>query len=245
MTKATVFKAILLILTFTVLKAVSLENAVLAITNDPHLLAEKVTIPKKNQTPKDEYVRLFANDGNCVYPGKGLLRKWPEGGPHELWRLKIGGGKAAVIESGGKAFTGYQADGKQWAVCLDPATGIVIWKKMLIAVENHHVVNGTVSTPIIDGDRVYFFPYDSDKGNYWYPQCPVFCLKVSDGATIWEEHVQFNASEGGLPLILGNVLYIGSGGKENVLETVDKLTGKMLWKIGYDSGENYCYQTGS
>ncbi|HZK92970.1 MAG TPA: PQQ-binding-like beta-propeller repeat protein [Prolixibacteraceae bacterium] len=245
MTKTTIFKTILLIFLFTVLKAVSLENAVLAITIDRHLLPEKETIEMKNVIPKDEYVRLFPNDGNCVYPGKGLLRKWPEVGPHELWRLKIGEGKAAIIESGGKAFTGYQADGKQWAVCLDPATGNVIWKKMLIPVENHHVVNGTVSTPIVDGDRVYFFPYDSDKGDYWYPQCPIFCLQVSDGATIWEEHEQFNATEGGLPLILGNVLYIGSSGKEKVLEAVDKLSGKMLWKIGDDTGENYCFQTGS
>ena len=245
MTKTTIFKTILLIFLFTVLKAVSSQNAVLAITNDPQLLPEKETIQKKNQTAKEEYVRLFPNDGNCVYPGKGLLRKWPEGGPHELWRLKIGEGKAAIIESGGKAFTAYQAEGKQWAACLDPATGNIIWKKMLIAVENHHVVAGTVSTPIVDGDRVYFFPYDSDKGNYWYPQCPIFCLNVTDGATIWEEHEQFNASEGGLPLILGNVMYIGSSGKTSVLEAVDKLTGKLLWKIGHDSGENYCFQTGS
>jgi len=44
-------------------------------------------------------------------------------------------------------------------------------------------------------------------------------------------------------LILENVLYIGSSGKEKVLEAVDKMTGKMLWKIGDDTGENYCFQT--
>src|SRR5665647_3637465 len=89
MTKTTILKTILLIFLFTVLKAVSSENAVLAITIDRHLLPEENTIQKKNQTPKEEYVRLFPNDGNCVYPGKGLLRKWPEGGPHELWRLSL------------------------------------------------------------------------------------------------------------------------------------------------------------
>lgn len=242
MTKTAFLKTILLIFLFTVLKAVSLDNTILAITNNRRLLTEKKSIQKKT---KEDYVRLFPNDGNCVYPGKGLLRKWLEGGPKELWRFKIGEGKAAIIESGGKAFTGYQADGKQWAVCLDAVTGSVIWKKMLIAVENHHVVNGTVSTPIVDGDRVYFFPYDSNKGNLWEPQCPIFCLRVSDGSTIWEEHEQFNASEGGLPLILGDVLFIGSSGKDNVLVAVDKLSGKLLWKIGDDTGANYCFQTGS
>ena len=79
------------------------------------LLTNQAGVPAKN-----EYVRLFPNDGNCVYPARDLLRSWPDGGPHELWRLRIGEGKAAVVEAGGKAYTGYQADGKQWAVCLDP-----------------------------------------------------------------------------------------------------------------------------
>lgn len=194
---------------------------------------------------KEGYVRLFPNDGNCVYPGKDLLRSWPAGGPRELWRLQIGEGKAAVVEAGGKAFTGYQADGKQWAGCLDPATGQFLWTRMLIAKENHHVVQGTVSTPIADGDRVYFFPYDSNNGNLWDPQCPVFCLSAADGSLIWEEQVLFNATEGGLPLIQGNVMYIGSSGKEKVLAAVDKLSGQLLWKIGNDTGAEYCFQTGS
>ncbi len=221
------------------LKAVSQEK----IESARNLQSGKVN--EKDLPATNEYVRLLPNNGNCVYPGKNLLRQWPQGGPRELWRLQIGEGKAAIVESGGRAFTGYQADGKQWAVCFDPLTGKILWKKVLIAIENHHVVNGTVSTPIVDGDRVYFFPYDSDKGNYWYPQCPIFCLQVSDGATMWEEHEQFNASEGGLPLILGDIMYIGSSGKDNVLIAIDKLSGKMLWKTGDDTGAEYCFQTGS
>lgn len=191
-----------------------------------------------------EYVRLFPNDGNCVYPGKGLLRSWPESGPRELWRLRIGEGKAAVVEAGGKAFTGYQAEGKQWAACLEPSTGKILWKRMLIAKENHHGVDGMVSTPIVDGDKVYYIPYDSNNGNLWDPHCPIFCLSIKDGTIVWEERERFTATEGGLPLIVGNILYIGSSGKDNVLVAVDKLSGKLLWKIGYDTGANYCFQTG-
>ena len=245
MTKSTIFNTILFIFLLIVLTTYSQGNAVLAIEYDRHLLHETETISEKNLTLKEQYVRLFPNDGNCVYPGKGLLHQWPADGPRELWRLKIGEGKAAIVESGGKAYTGYQADGKQWAVCLDPVTGSVLWKKMLISKENHHVVNGTVSTPIIDGDRIYFFPYDSNNGNLWDPQCPIFCLDANNGTKIWEEHVEFNSSEGGLPLIVGKVMYIGSSGKEKVLIAIDKLSGKMLWKIGDDTGADYCFQTGS
>ncbi len=245
MTRTIILNTILFVFLLLNLTTIPQGNALIAIECDRQLLPVKEAISENNLKPKEHYVRLFPNDGNCVYPGKGLLHQWPADGPRELWRLKIGEGKAAIVESGGKAYTGYQADGKQWAVCLDPLTGSVLWKKMLISTENHHVVNGTVSTPIIDGDRVYFFPYDSNNGNLWDPQCPIFCLGVNDGTRIWEEHLQFNASEGGLPLIVGNVMYIGSSGKEKVLVAIDKRSGKMLWKIGDDTGAEYCFQTGS
>jgi outer membrane protein assembly factor BamB len=212
----------------------------------PPLAALAAEPAKQDGRPgAEDYVRLFPNDGNCVYAGKGLLRRWPDGGPRELWRLRIGDGKAAVVEAGGRAFTGYQADGKQWAACLEPATGRVLWTRMLIAKENHHGVAGMVATPIVDGDRVYFIPYDSNQGNLWDPQCPIFCLHAADGAVLWEERQRFNATEGGLPLIVGNTLYVGSSGKDNVLVAVDKLSGKPLWKVRDDTGAKYCFQTGS
>ena len=41
----------------------------------------------------------------------------------ELWRVEVGEGKSAVTEVGDRAFTAAQFDGKQWALCLNPATG--------------------------------------------------------------------------------------------------------------------------
>ncbi|MHC4388252.1 MAG: hypothetical protein ACYSX1_06560, partial [Planctomycetota bacterium] len=49
--------------------------------------------------------RFLPNHGNSVFNATGLLRKWPSGGPKELWRVEIGWGKAAVVEAGGRAFT--------------------------------------------------------------------------------------------------------------------------------------------
>ena len=72
--------------------------------------------------------RLMPLDNNNVYNAKGLLRAWPKDGPKELWRVEVGEGKAAVTEVGGRAFTAAQFDGKQWALCLNPATGATIWK---------------------------------------------------------------------------------------------------------------------
>lgn len=181
-----------------------------------------------------DLLRFLPNSGNCVYEEPGLLRSWPAGGPRELWRVPLGGGKSAVVESAGRAFTAVQAEGKQWAVCLDPKTGKTLWKKVLLDKENHHNVNGPVTSPIVDGDRVYFIPYMNNKGDVWDLCCPILCLRASDGGVVWREDAKFVATEAATPLIVGDTLYIGSSGKESVLVAVDKRTGKLLWKVAND-----------
>ena len=48
-----------------------------------------------------DLLRFLPNDGNSVYAATGLLRRWPEGGPKELWNVEIGWGKSAVVEAAG------------------------------------------------------------------------------------------------------------------------------------------------
>jgi outer membrane protein assembly factor BamB len=176
------------------------------------------------------YVRFLPNDGNNVYPATSLLRQWPAQGPKELWRAAVGEGKSAVIEAGGRAFTAAQADGKQWALCLDPATGQTLWKTMLVTNENHHNVVGPVTSPVVDGDRVYFIPYKNDNGNIYKIICPVFCLRASDGGVAWSEGEKFVSTEGSTPLIHGNTLYISGSSSNAILAAVNKMTGDLLWK---------------
>ena len=57
-------------------------------------------------------------------------------------RSEIGWGKSAVVEAGGLAFTAAEIDDKQWAVCLDPATGATRWKHLLLPEENRHFARG-------------------------------------------------------------------------------------------------------
>jgi outer membrane protein assembly factor BamB len=176
------------------------------------------------------YVRLLPNDGNNVYPATGLFRAWPTNGPTELWRAPIGEGKSAVIAAGNRAFTATQTDGKQWALCLDSATGKTLWKTVLYDRENHHQVSGPVSSPVIDGDRVYFIPYKNNQGDMYDIRCPVFCLRVGDGGVVWSEAEKFVSTEGSTPLIVGDTLYISSSSRESILVAVDKKTGRLLWK---------------
>ncbi len=198
------------------------------------------------------YVRFLPNDGNNVYPVTGLLRQWPTNGPRELWRATIGEGKSAVVEAGGRAFTAAQEGGKQWALALDPATGKPLWKVLIADNENTHQVVGPVSSPVVDGERVYFIPYKNLNGDIFELRCPVYCLRVNDGSTIWSEGEKFVSTEGSTPLIAGNTLYISSNGRESILVAVDKMTGKLLWKAPatitgnqrglYGAGSSLTYQ---
>ena len=174
--------------------------------------------------------RFLPNHGNSVYQAKGLLRSWPAGGPRELWRTEVGWGKSAVVEAGGLAFTAAETDNKQWAVCLDPASGAVKWKRLLYPKENRHFEKGPVTSPVIDGDRVYFIPYAIAR-DVWDMRCPIVCLKT-DGTELWRADKTFWGTEASTPLVAGENLYVGADNAERVvLVALDKRTGALRWSV--------------
>lgn len=211
----------------------------------------KATFSRKIEARNTDLNRFIPADGNTVFNATGLLRAWPKDGPKELWRLKTGPSIGATVESGGRAFAAGQLDGKQWAYCLDAKTGRVIWKAELapeFMVKSHWW--GTVASPLVDGDRVYYIPYQRD-GDYTtgggdvYGQkpelCHLVCLRASDGKELWR-------SGGGIPLVNGFSTPLVVGGtlfvlprrteEKNVLLALDKVTGKVLW-TGKDQGLKY------
>jgi outer membrane protein assembly factor BamB len=175
--------------------------------------------------------RFLPNHGNSVYQAKGLLRSWPPGGPKELWRVEVGWGKSAVVEARGLAFTAAETDNKQWALCLDPATGAIRWKRLLLPKPNRHFEKGPVTSPVIDGDRVYFIPYAIFGTDVWETRCPIICLKT-DGTELWRADQTFWGTEGSTPMVVGDTLYAGADNPQHVvLVALDKMTGKLRWAV--------------
>jgi len=178
-----------------------------------------------------DLLRFLPNHGNCVYEAKGLLRPWPPGGPKELWRVEVGWGKSAVVEARGLAFTAAETEEKQWAVCLDPLTGATRWKHLLLPKPNRHFEKGPVTSPVIDGDRVYFIPYAIFETDVWEMRSPIVCLKT-DGAELWRADKTFWGTEGSTPLVVGDTLYAGADNPQHVvLVALDKMTGKLRWSV--------------
>lgn len=182
--------------------------------------------------------RFLPPDGNTVYNVTGLLRRWPAEGPKELWRVEIGWGKSAVVEAGGRAFTATEIDDKQWAVCLDPLTGATRWKHLLLPKKNRHFAWGPVTTPVVDGDRVYFIPYAIYENDVWEMRCPIVCLKT-DGTELWRADETFWATEGSTPLVVGDTLYVAADNPQRVvLVALDKMTGKLRWSVTAESDKD-------
>lgn len=173
--------------------------------------------------------RFLPNHGNSVYDASGLLRQWPAQGPKELWRVEIGWGKSAVVEADGLAFTATETDKQQWALCLDPRTGATRWKHLLHPKENRHFTKGPVTSPVIDGDRVYFIAYAIEGKDVWEMRCPIVCLKA-DGTELWRRDDTVWATEASTPLVVGDTLYVGADNPQRaVLAALDKMTGAVRW----------------
>ena len=180
-------------------------------------------------SPQTDLHRFLPNHGNSVYEVTGLLRRWPDGGPQELWRVEIGHGKSAVVEAQGLAFTAAETDEKQWAVCLDPATGATRWKHLLLPKPNRHFEWGPTTSPVVDEDRVYYIPYDIWEKDVWEMRCPIVCLQT-DGTELWRLDETFWGTEASTPLIVGDTLYVGADNPERVvLVALDKRTGALRW----------------
>jgi outer membrane protein assembly factor BamB len=217
-----------------------LENAALTVRATLAAVLTVAVAPpaRPAEVGRTDLPRFLPNDGNSVYPVKGLLRQWPAGGPKRLWQVEVGYGKSAVVESGGLAFTAAESDDKQWALCLDPATGATRWKHLLLPKKNRHYEWGTVTSPVVDGDRVYFIPYAIDKSDVWEMRCPIVCLKT-DGTELWRADESFWATEASTPLVVGDTLYVGADNPERVvLVALDKMTGKLRWSVKAESDKD-------
>jgi len=93
-----------------------------------------------------------------------------------VWRTPIGGGFSSPVVSQGKLLYLDEHDGQEWAHLLDATSGKEIWKVAYAPVFQDEWGAGPRSTPIIDGDRLYV---QACNGEFR-------CLKLADGATVWQ-----------------------------------------------------------
>ncbi|MAM45066.1 MAG: polyvinylalcohol dehydrogenase [Planctomycetes bacterium] len=158
---------------------------------------------------------------------KGLLDKWPEGGPKLVWKAKgLGVGFSSVSVRDGLIYT--MGDGKEAShvFCLDAKNGKILWTSKPVGKTGGNY-KGTRCTPTLDGDRLYALGQFGD----------LVCLEASNGAEVWRRSLteDFGGRSGGWnytesPLVDGDKVMVTPGGKKGTVVALSTKNGKLAWQ---------------
>ena len=175
---------------------------------------------------------------------KGLLRKWPEGGPKQLWKIGgLGEGYASFSVVKGKLYTVGQFGDQERVLAFDVKDGKKLWQAEAGGSFRESRGHGPRGTPTIDGDKLYSLSADGT----------LVCLNLDTGKKVWGynilekfggSNIHWGISES--PLIDGEKLIVMPGGKGASVVALNKRNGEVIWKsqsdrAGYSSAIAYDY----
>ncbi len=159
-------------------------------------------------------------------PDKGLLKKWPKGGPARIWEAAgLGEGYSTVSIAGGRVYTTGSIDDDCVITALD-MDGKRVWSRKNGEAWDRSYP-GTRSTPTITDGLLYHL---SGIGN-------LACLKADDGATVWSvnildrfdgRNIRWGLAES--PLVVGDHVVCTPGGEQVSMVALDRRTGKVVWE---------------
>ena len=161
-------------------------------------------------------------------PDSGLLKKWPKGGPKQLWMYNDAGvGYAGYSIVDGKLFTMGAREEKAYLICLNASDGSEQWVLEMDTVLENGWGDGPRATPTVDGDHVYAM---SGSGE-------LVCAKHADGSKVWRTNMikdhggkMQNWGYTESVLIDGDKVVCTPGGDKGALLALDKKTGKKVWQ---------------
>ncbi len=161
-------------------------------------------------------------------PDKGLLKKWPEGGPKRLWLFEGAGlGYAGYSIVGNQLFTLGLRDDQEFLIAVDVTKGTELWATPFGAKYPNKWGDGPRGTPTVDEGLVYAI---SGQGN-------LICSQAKDGKMVWQKSLATDLG-GKLqnwgytesPLIVGNRVICTPGGSKGTMAALDKKTGALVWQ---------------
>lgn len=199
----------------------------------------------------DDWPQWMGPGRDNIWREDGLLARFPAGGPRVLWRQPIAGGYAGPAVAAGRVYaTDYvtEADvkvanferktstGIERVLCLDEATGTILWKHEYPVTYTVAYPAGPRCTPTVDGDRVYTL---GTEGH-------LFCFAVADGTVLWsrdlKEDYRTKAALWGYashPLVDGDRLICVVGTDTAHAVAFDKRTGAEVWRAGTAPEQGY------
>jgi outer membrane protein assembly factor BamB len=181
----------------------------------------------------------------------GVVATFPQGGPRVLWRTPIAGGYAGAAVADGRVFVcDYVTDtdvkvsnfdraastGRERVLCLDEATGRILWKHDYPVTYTISYPAGPRCTPTVHDGRVYTLGAEGD----------LVCLEAATGAVVWARDLKKDyATKAALwgwashPLVDGDRLVCVVGTDVAHAAAFDLRTGKELWRTGKAPEQGY------
>jgi outer membrane protein assembly factor BamB len=198
-----------------------------------------------------DWNRYRGPDGLGTSPETNLPVEW-SAQKNIVWRTRLPGpGTSSPVTAGDRVFltcyTGYaqdtrapgeQADLRRHVLCLDRATGKILWTKTFEPVLPEHAYQGegsyhgySSSTPTTDGEHLYVF----------FGKSGVFCFDL-DGNEVWHVLVGKNTDRWGSgtsPVLYKDLLLINASVESRAVVALDRKTGQEVWRApGINSSWN-------
>ncbi len=167
-----------------------------------------------------------ARDGKSAE--KGLLDKWPEGGPKLLWTISDAGAALSGMSiKGDRLFTMGQLKDGQYVLCYSLKDGKLLWSKKNGKEYMNSFGDGPRCTPTLDGDVLYAMGANGD----------LQCLSQENGSERWKLNIldEFNGENIGWgisesPLVVGDRVIVTPGGTGGTMVALDKTNGRTIWR---------------
>jgi outer membrane protein assembly factor BamB len=193
--------------------------------------------------PADDWPQWLGPQRDSVWRERGILEKFPAGGPPVRWRTPIGAGYSGPAVAGGKVFlldrrvrveTADPRDpfargripGTERVLCLDAQTGAEVWRFEYDCPYTVSYAAGPRATPTVDGQFVFTL---GTEGN-------LMCFDTRSGFPVWSRDLKEFAGRtplwgfAGHPLVHGDKLICLVGGEGTTAMAFDKRTGQELWR---------------
>lgn len=176
-----------------------------------------------------DWPQFLGPNRNGISAETGLIDKWPDGGPKEVWRVAGGVGMSGLAIKDGRLVTMLQRGGKQAVVVLDVETGKPLKEVSFAATYKNQMGNGPRATPSIVGDTAYAF-----SGNGI-----LLAVGLKDGKIKWQHHVikelggrEADYGMASSPLVVGELVIVSAGAPGANVVAYDRKSGELAWKTG-------------
>lgn len=199
----------------------------------------------------DDWPQWMGPERDNVWRESGILATFPESGPRVQWRTPIAGGYAGAAIAGGRVYAcDYLTDadvkianferqpstGNERVLCLDEATGAVLWKHEYPVTYTIAYPAGPRCTPTVHDGRVYTLGAEGD----------LLCLDAATGTVLWSRDLKKDyATKAALwgwashPLIDRDRIVCVVGTSVAHAAAFDLKTGAEVWRTGKAPEQGY------